>query len=286
MRRGALLAALGLLVGLAACGGDRRAELLLKYEVAGDSEDAAKRLERRLGILGDSNQLELDAIAIEASDDGTLQARVTLDLDEPGCAPLAEAASLIEARTIGEATLGFFETHPGHREPLGDDGVPDGFVPPPGARVLRERVTPSDAAEPAASYDRPWVVLEAPILDGSAVASAEAELGEQGWSVLVRFDDVGRATFEAQTRRLVGQTVVIALGDEVLGAPKIMEPIPGGNAQIMLSQVGGGAAARAEAEKLAAKIRAQPIADRARMVGMSGVIVGDARATCALATSR
>lgn len=95
--------------------------------------------------------------------------------------------------------------------------------------------------------DAAYVVEQAPILTGVAVAAASAALDHNNApAVFFSFSDEGAEVFGRYTSDHVGDPFAIVLREQVLSAPVIREPIWGGQGMIT------GAFSMAEAEELAA----------------------------------
>ncbi|MEZ4238072.1 MAG: hypothetical protein R3F59_18385 [Myxococcota bacterium] len=101
---------------------------------------------------------------------------------------------------------------------------------PPDSRILLE----CDAAGDTGCVGH--VVDPRPILVTDHVARVGVGYAAEGPYVVVDLDDAGRARFAAATAALVGRALVIAVDGEVLVAPLVVEPIPGGTFHITLSR--------------------------------------------------
>ncbi|MCO4743442.1 MAG: hypothetical protein KC912_01550 [Proteobacteria bacterium] len=83
-------------------------------------------------------------------------------------------------------------------------------------------------------------IVMAAALDNSHIASARADVDIQGGPMVqVWLTSDGGETFYALTERNVGRQIVVALDGQVLMAPVVREPIPGGMVAITLGGQGG-----------------------------------------------
>lgn len=85
------------------------------------------------------------------------------------------------------------------------------------------------------------------VLTGANLVRAQAAFGPLGEPIVtLQFDAEGTRRFREATERLVGQTIAIAVDDEIITNPVVREPIPTGEAQIS-----GGFDSLEEAQNLA-----------------------------------
>lgn len=93
-------------------------------------------------------------------------------------------------------------------------------------------------------------------VDGTMVADAKVETDQfNSPYVALEFDAVGRDAFCQLTDDYTGSLIAIVLDDEVMSAPKVMEPICGGHASITLG-AGDVTYLHEEAQILASALRA------------------------------
>ena len=95
----------------------------------------------------------------------------------------------------------------------------------PGVELLYE---PGRGGEPM-----PLLVRKRPDVTGENLDLAQATVDQFGRpAVAIRFDTAGARKFGRLTTENVGRRFAIVLDGEVISAPEIQEPIPGGNGQI------------------------------------------------------
>lgn len=136
--------------------------------------------------------------------------------------------------------LSFHQVHPGVRVYGAlQDGVPAGF------RIYLIRG--SDRREEG------LVVNETPVVVGSDLADASASVDPSTLqpAILLRFDTAGTRKLAAFTSANIGRALAVVIDGRVFSAPMIVEPILGGSAQI------GGTLTKADADKIAAKLRSK-----------------------------
>ena len=111
-------------------------------------------------------------------------------------------------------------------------------LPASGSDVLLgrlERYDDPDAAIAEPAW-RTYVVHREVHVDGSRVADAyvinDEMMGRP--NVMIELDEAGRAAFAQMTTDAVKRRIAIIVDDEVMSAPIVQEPIPGGRAQITL----------------------------------------------------
>jgi len=87
---------------------------------------------------------------------------------------------------------------------------------------------------PDAEEEGVWYALEpTPVITGEDLTNAQPAFDQNGRpSVSFSFDPAGSRRFGDYTRDNVGKLFAIVLDDEVISAPQIREPIPGGSGQI------------------------------------------------------
>lgn len=113
-----------------------------------------------------------------------------------------------------------------------------------------------ESFDPARERWRTYAVQEARIT-GVDVADAYVATNPDGTSsVMVTFGARGAQVLDEITRRGVGDRLAIIVNGEVMSAPVIRAPIPGGRAQIQLGRRESVAEALAEAHDLAITLRA------------------------------
>ena len=96
---------------------------------------------------------------------------------------------------------------------------------PPGSELLYE---PGRGGDPS-----PILVRKRADVTGENLDLAQATVDQFGRpAVAIRFDTVGARKFGRLTTENVGRRFAIVLDGEVISAPEIQEPIPGGNGQI------------------------------------------------------
>lgn len=117
---------------------------------------------------------------------------------------------------------------------------------PAGEDIIEQ--SPSIAGAPPP----PLAVYRDVIVSGDRIADAQQALDQRigGWNVVIRFDGRGAAQFADVTTTHVGRRLALVLGDRVLSAPYVMDPILGG--EVVIS----GNFTEAQAAQLAVELRA------------------------------
>jgi preprotein translocase subunit SecD len=115
---------------------------------------------------------------------------------------------------------------------------------PPGSMLL-----PSDEADPSGAAPQ-YVVRKKVEVSGESLVDAQPTYYQNQPVVSFRFDSVGGRKFGNVTRDHVGELLAIVLDDRVISAPRIDEPILGGNGIIR------GSFTVQEANELAVLLRA------------------------------
>ena len=95
---------------------------------------------------------------------------------------------------------------------------------PPGSELLFERGNNPEESEPT-----PVVIRKRVSVSGDNLLDAQPTFQDNQPVVSLRFDNVGARKFGALTKENVGKRFAIVLDGEVISAPVIREPIPGGN---------------------------------------------------------
>ena len=95
---------------------------------------------------------------------------------------------------------------------------------PPGSELLYERGNNFEQSEPT-----PVVIRKRVSVSGDNLLDAQPTFQDNQPVVSIRFDNVGARKFGALTKENVGKRFAIVLDGEVVSAPVIREPIPGGN---------------------------------------------------------
>lgn len=106
--------------------------------------------------------------------------------------------------------------------------IRDGAVPPDPAYKLEVLKDERQGKE----FKEELLVKKKADIPGSMVVGASAYYDSRGWGVSLRFSSEGAAKFADLTREHVGQRFAIMLDGNVVSAPRINEPITGGNASI------------------------------------------------------
>ncbi|MEM7072971.1 MAG: protein translocase subunit SecD [Pseudomonadota bacterium] len=103
--------------------------------------------------------------------------------------------------------------------------------PPPGARLLPERIDP--AVDEGNAQRLRYVVEKRIRVSGDQLVDAQPAIDQAGRSIVnFRFDGAGSRRFADTTQANVGRYLAIVLDGEVVSAPVIREPILGGSGQI------------------------------------------------------
>ena len=95
---------------------------------------------------------------------------------------------------------------------------------PPGSELLYERGNNFEQSEPT-----PVVIRKRVSVSGDNLLDAQPTFQDNQPVVSIRFDNVGARKFGTLTKENVGKRFAIVLDGEVISAPVIREPIPGGN---------------------------------------------------------
>ena len=95
---------------------------------------------------------------------------------------------------------------------------------PPGSELLYERDRRANQEEPL-----PIVIRKRVSVSGDNLVDAQPTFQDNLPVVSLRFDTAGARKFGALTKENVGKRFAIVLDGEVISAPVIREPIPGGN---------------------------------------------------------
>ncbi len=98
---------------------------------------------------------------------------------------------------------------------------------PPGSMLLYEKVEDPNTGQE--SEGLPVLVRKRVGVSGENLVDAQATFQENQPVVSIRFDSQGARKFGTLTAENVGRRFAIVLDDEVISAPVIREPIPGGN---------------------------------------------------------
>lgn len=93
------------------------------------------------------------------------------------------------------------------------------------------------------------VIQESLELNRADIADAKAELQNGQWVVGIRLSDTAKAKFGEITARNVRKAMQVVVGDRIVSAPIIMEPIRGGNVVI------SGNFSEADAKAIAAQLK-------------------------------
>ena len=127
-------------------------------------------------------------------------------------------------------------------------------------RIVEEELRASGALGPGQRYvsdstsgARHWALIinSTAVIRSEHVEDAEPQEDSMGWpSVRVELNKEGAAAFEALSRRSVGKRLAILVDGDLISAPVVAEPIPGG-----VLQVSFGAGQGAEARRLAAALK-------------------------------
>ncbi|NNG05830.1 MAG: protein translocase subunit SecD [Inquilinus sp.] len=105
-----------------------------------------------------------------------------------------------------------------------DETAPPGGPAPPGSILL-----PSIEKQPSGAPSAQYVVRRQVQVSGENLIDAQATVSENRPVVSFRFDSAGARRFANTTRDNVGKRLAIVLDGEVISAPVIQGPIPGGN---------------------------------------------------------
>ena len=102
--------------------------------------------------------------------------------------------------------------------------------------LVNPTVSPNDTTPPSDTLMYPdqngatmWPLYRTIVTDGADVEHASPQFGDQGWVVSFRFNTKGARDFARVTSENVEQRLAIVLDGEVISAPSIDEPIPGGS---------------------------------------------------------
>ncbi|MEX0755535.1 MAG: hypothetical protein WD556_10555 [Actinomycetota bacterium] len=116
----------------------------------------------------------------------------------------------------------------------------------------QEIVLPSDTDDPSG----PRYFLGPQLIDGSRIEHAEiarAIPDGSSWAVELAFSLRGTVEFEEVTTQLMGRQLAVVVGNEVMAAPAVNEPIIGGRAAIT------GDFTKTEARSLAVVLSSDPL---------------------------
>lgn len=291
------LAVAGATLTVLACGGSPQGQLRYGVTFDGDPGLAAQRVEARLAAVDQRDDVDLGevtvtpasgkltvTIGVRAGDDcgGFALAKdaVRRALEVPGRLALREVVELDDALVeAARAALGdgFEVERRGYRPALAVK-TKDGAEIDVAARVrghgtaaadlYAEKVVERDAhgARTGSSYDV-WALSKDSALKDGDIAKARAAYDErQEPVVMVEMTAAGGRRFYDLTARLVEWFVAIVVDDEVIGVPRVEEPISGGAVRISLGRGGSARETLDEARQLAGALAGGPIARDVRVV--------------------
>src|SRR5690606_14710101 len=108
------------------------------------------------------------------------------------------------------------------------DQILAGLMPPEADFIrAKEKIT-----RQGETIEHELLVRNKPDLTGDRVNRADARYGDQGYEVIIDFNDAGAKEFGRLTQDHVGQRFAIMLDGEVISAPVIQTPILDGSARI------------------------------------------------------
>jgi protein-export membrane protein SecD len=185
--------------------------VVLKVDVAAELAD------RRDGVMTQTVEIvgrrlaELGVVSPKVSRDGS--DRIVADI--VGYSDLERLRALLSSARIVSFRLVDGD--------LGDDDVRAGHVPA-GVEIV----------PPRSGGDPPLAVYRGEIMSGASIRDAKEEHDRDTGLAVVRFtfDDPGKDRFAAFTRENIGKRFAILLDGRVIIAPVILDPIPGGSAEI------------------------------------------------------
>jgi preprotein translocase subunit SecD len=116
-------------------------------------------------------------------------------------------------------------------------------------RILAISLALALPAAAAAQELRFNVIQESLGLSKADIEDAKAEMQAGQWVVAIRLSDAAKAKFGEITARNVRKAMQVVVGDRIISAPIILEPIRGGNLNI------SGNMSEADAKAIAAKLK-------------------------------
>jgi len=191
------------------CAGARDAHMSLVR--VDDSSEYMQRVYEHVGMAADG----------AATDPAAIAAGIRIDID---MWRTPHDASVTDYRLVGphRATL---ETYVA--------GLGPALQVPADHRIVYEHVAPRADGKDPRDYWRSFYVDAAPILDQTALATAEVVAHDsQPPTVQLGFTRAGGQAFEAATAKAVGHKVAFVVDGEVDVAPVINTPIRGGKAEV------------------------------------------------------
>jgi preprotein translocase subunit SecD len=194
--------------GSAVAGG---VHMVLKVDVAAEPAD------RRDGVMTQA----VEIVSRRLAQLGVVSPKVSRDGSDRIVADIAGYSDLERLRALlSSARILSFRLVDGD---LSDDDVRAGHVPA-GVEIVPFR----------SSEEAPLAVYRSEIMSGASIRDAEEEHDRYTGLPVVRFtfDDPGKDRFAAFTRENLGKRFAILLDGRVIIAPMILDPIPGGSAEI------------------------------------------------------
>lgn len=115
---------------------------------------------------------------------------------------------------------------------------------------VSSRESPGMVAVPSPQGPTQLYMEKTVLMDETSLKSAKASKGRNTWEVQVTLTAAGAKLLQAITTKNVGEQIGIVCNGNLISAPRINEPIPGGSVII------SGSFDQAAAEDLAAKLNA------------------------------